>query len=511
MRTKSNTAENIALPPHFAHAVQYRMHEIRAEKCRRDFAFFVKEFWAEIDTEPLIWNWHLDVFCDEVMVVYRRVFDRLPKEYDLVINVPPGTSKSKIFTVMAPVWGWINDPTLKFINGSYSGDVSLEHADISRDLIKSRRFKLYFPDIKIRPDKDAKGCYHNTEKGSRYATSVGGTVTGMHAHILTIDDPLNPKKAASETELKSANHWMDQTLSTRKISKEVTPLILVMQRLNQIDPSGILLEKAEDGSKRVRHICLPGEIFDGSTIMKGGKIIELVKPIELERKYIDGMLDPVRMGKNVLHELMADLGQYGYAGQIGQQPTPPSGGMFKTEMFDVIQHPPLSGDIMEMVRWWDKAGTDAKENPGSACTAGVLMGRLRNGKYVVLDVVRGQWSTDERETRMKQTAQLDGPGVIIWMEQEPGSGGKDSARGSIKNLAGFSVHAEPSTGDKVTRADPYSVQVNWGNIQLVRAPWNREFIEEHANFPFGKRKDQVDAAGGAFNKLALPVKRAGVW
>src|SRR5574340_1137791 len=482
------------LPEHFQYALEHRLHEIHAEKCRRDFAFFVKEFWNEIDTEPLIWNWHLDVFCQAVMKVYNRVFQRLPKLYDLVVNVPPGTSKSKIFTVMAPVWGWINDSTLKFINGSYSGDLSLEHADMARDLIKSRRFKLYFPDIKIRPDKDAKGSYHNTARGSRFATSVGGTVTGMHALVITIDDPLNPRKAASEVELKAANHWMTQTLSTRKIDKEVTVTILVMQRLNQIDPSGELLDKAESGKKKVRHICLPGEIFNGASTVKNGKTIHFVKPISLAKRYIDGMLDPKRMGKDVLLELMADLGQYGYAGQIQQQPAPPSGGMFKTDKIEIIDIPPPHC-IAEQVRFWDKAGTDKKDNPGSAFTAGVLMARLTNGKYCVLDVVRGQWATDEREDRMKQTAQLDGPNVRIWMEQEPGSSGKDSARGSIKNLAGYAVNAEPATGDKVFRADPFSVQVNWGNVCMVRAPWNRDYLDELSVFPFGKRKDQVDASG----------------
>ena len=168
-------------------------------------------------------------------------------------------------------------------------------------------------------------------------------------------------------------------------------------------------------------------------------------------------------------------------------------------------------DLDWIVRYWDKAATDVKENPGSAHTAGVKVARLSSGKWCVLDVVRGQWATDEREMRIKQVAQMDGPTVTVWMEQEPGSGGKDSARGTVKNLAGYSVRAEHPTGDKVHRADPFSVQVNWGNVVLVRAPWNREFLDELANFPFGRWKDQVDAAAGAFNKIALPLKKAGVW
>jgi predicted phage terminase large subunit-like protein len=61
--------------------------------------------------------------------------------------------------------------------------------------------------------------------------------------------------------------------------------------------------------------------------------------------------------------------------------------------------------------------------------------------------------------------------------------------------------ADRPQGDKVYRADPYSVQVNDGNVMLMRADWNTEFIEEHRHFPFGTYKDQVDAAAGAFSKL----------
>ena len=87
---------------------------------------------------------------------------------------------------------------------------------------------------------------------------------------------------------------------------------------------------------------------------------------------------------------------------------------------------------------------------------------------------------------------MDGRRTIIYIEQEPGSGGKDSALATIRNLAGYSVYADKPTGDKVYRADPYSVQVNNG-VFLIRAPWNYAFVG-HRYFPLGKYKDQVDAA-----------------
>jgi len=120
---------------------------------------------------------------------------------------------------------------------------------------------------------------------------------------------------------------------------------------------------------------------------------------------------------------------------------------------------------------------------------------------MVLDVKRGQWSTHERERIIREVALVDGYGVDIWMEQEPGNGGKESSEGTIRNLAGFRAFSERPTGEKALRADAYSVQVNNGSVILLKGTWNYAFIEEHRFFPYSTYKDQVDAASGAFQKL----------
>lgn len=173
------------------------------------------------------------------------------------------------------------------------------------------------------------------------------------------------------------------------------------------------------------------------------------------------------------------------------------GGMIKIGNIKIVYLP--SADIIERVRYWDKAGTD----DGGAYTAGVLVGRTKDNLFYIEDVVRGQWSALERERRIKQTAIMDGHKTEVWVEQEPGSGGKESAESTVRNLAGFTIKVEKVTGDKVTRAEPYAAQVEAGNVILVKNDWNKQFLGEHESFPHGKYKDQVDAAAGAFNKLAV--------
>jgi len=228
-----------------------------------------------------------------------------------------------------------------------------------------------------------------------------------------------------------------------------------------------------------------------------GEYQQYLKPPELVKFYKNGLLDPTRLSDSVLKELEEDLGQYGFAGQIGQNPTPPGGGMFQVEHISTIDS--FSSDlvVLQKVRYWDKAGTQG----AGAYTVGVKMCRLRTGKFVVLDVTRGQWRAERRESVIKARAEADGPEVRIGIEQEPGSGGKESAEATIRNLAGFSVVADLPRGDKIYRADPFSVQVNNGNVAMMRGAWNNAFLEELAMFPNGTYKDQVDAADGAFNML----------
>lgn len=461
---------------------------------------FVQCFWNEVSDSEFKTNWHIPYLCGQLEEVAQRVANREPKLADLIINIPPGTSKTMICSVMFPVWCWTKWYWMKFITGSYSDDLALESADKSRDIMRSDKFQMLFPDIGIQEDKNTKSnyriCLKKRDKfgkvyktvlgGGRYSTSVGGTITGFHGDINIWDDPINPKQAMSEVLLKTANDWVDQSASSRKTDKEVSMTVLIMQRLHQNDPTGHLLDKPD---KKIKHICLPGEIVSYR---------DKVRPVELIANYKDGMLDPVRLPLSALKEMEADLGQYGYAGQVGQHPTPPGGGMFKVSNYQIINALPSEVHFVQVLRYWDKAGTKG----GGKRTAGVKLIKLSNGRFIIEDVRKGQWDAETRERIILQTAEADGRNCEIGIEQEPGSGGKESVEASIRMLSGFVVHKDLPHGDKIYRADPYSVQVNEGNVMLLRGDWNAEFIEEHRFFPFGTFKDQVDAAAAGFNLMA---------
>jgi predicted phage terminase large subunit-like protein len=181
---------------------------------------------------------------------------------------------------------------------------------------------------------------------------------------------------------------------------------------------------------------------------------------------------------------------------------PAAGLVFDRAWFHLVAQPPDVGTVVAKVRYWDKAGT---EGGTGSYSVGLLMSRTLEGRYYVEHVERGQWSSLDRNRVMKQTAILDGQDVSVWVEQEPGSGGKESAEASVRLLAGWDVRIERVTGDKITRARPVSAQAEAGNVRVVTGPWTKAYLDELHNFPAGAKDDQVDATSGAFNKLAAAV------
>lgn len=469
------------------------------EQNNRSFYAFLQYFWPQVSNDTFKTNWHIELLCDELQQLAERVAEGKPKLYDFIANVPPGSTKTITCSIMFVAWCWTRWYWMRFITVSYSAPLSLESAEYCRELIRSDEFRQIYPELDIKDDKDTKSNFRVVKKdyhykgcvprvkagGNRFSTSVGGSVIGFHAHILIWDDPLDPKRAASEVELRKANHFIDRTLSTRKTDKAVSVTIGIMQRLHQDDPTGHLLSKKE---KKLRHISLPGTL-DGYESQ--------LHPKALKRYYKRGLLDPVRMSASILKDMEVDLGQYGFSSQIGQKPVPPGGGMFKVDHFQIVDSLPFGPLVKETVRYWDKAGT-----VGAGCfTVGVKMSSLLDGKFIILDVKRGQWGTEERERIIRATAEADGRDVTVYHEQEPGSGGKESAEATTRNLAGYMAYADRPTGDKVFRADPFSVQVNNDNVMLLRGDWNKVFIDELEYFPFSKYKDQVDSSSGAFSKI----------
>lgn len=166
----------------------------------------------------------------------------------------------------------------------------------------------------------------------------------------------------------------------------------------------------------------------------------------------------------------------------------------------------LPADIVQYVRCWDLAATEETVDGDAAYTAGVLMGKRKNGRYVVIDVVNKQMSAADVRNTIKLTAQLDRAKykrVRIRLPKDPGQAGKEQADSYIKFLSGFDVTTVAETGSKEARAEPMAAQWQAGNFDIMIGDWNEEYLLQLENFPSGKFKDMVDASANGFAEIEL--------
>lgn len=180
---------------------------------------------------------------------------------------------------------------------------------------------------------------------------------------------------------------------------------------------------------------------------------------------------------------------------------PAGGSYFQRQQIAVLSVVPQ--DMIRLVRAWDFAAT--AEGKGDAdYTAAVLMGKRKNGRYVILDVINRRCAAGEVRNLVKNTAMMDKEkwgSVTIRIPKDPGQAGVDQVQSYLKMLAGFSCIAERETGSKGTRAEPLAAQWQGGNVEILAAPWNESFLDQLERFPEVKHDDMVDAAAGAFNQL----------
>ena len=187
------------------------------------------------------------------------------------------------------------------------------------------------------------------------------------------------------------------------------------------------------------------------------------------------------------------------------------GNMFRVGYFTGVEAREVPDEGMVWCRFWDFAGTAATGDEAQAYTAGVLIGRDREGIFYLRDVRRDHLEPGGVEALVLATAHEDRAAygdVAIRIEQEPGSSGKFVVRDFAKKLAGFDFRGVPATGSKETRAKPLSSAAANGLVRMVRGHWNDAFIDEASAFPQeGVTRDQVDAASGAYSELAGRQRR----
>jgi len=440
---------------------------------------FFKWAWPLVIADDYVDNWHIEMLCGELQEVGIRIVNREPKKHDLVINVSPGESKSTICTILFPVWLWTLDPSLRIISGSHTGSIAMKHAVSSKDCINHSKFKaLYSNEVVIRKDIDAKGHYATTKGGERYVTSTGASVTGTHAHLLLADDLLNPEQATSKPELERASRWLTKTFSTRVVDKKVSPIVLIMQRLHEKDPTAVMLEQGN-----VRHICIPAE--DSYPI----------HPPELKEFYQDGLMNPKRTDRKVLAQMKTRIGSEAYAGQFGQLPVEPGGGKIKRAWWQEVEGAFPEGLTWDM--WIDGAYTNSSKNDPTGILVAAFDKERRRLYLKYAEAARMEMP--ELLKRVPEIARMQGFTSQSRVYIEPKASGK-----SLKQLLREKgeVTAIEITGPLINEGKEARIQVSAprveeGSVFFGPHPSLEIVIYENSEFPKAEHDEFVDLLGYA--------------
>ena len=329
---------DIQIPNYFSGFSTNVKYDLLREVCRNSFYRFVQEFWHIVVPQKPVWNWHIEYISQKLQGMAELVISGKPKDHDIILNLPPSSSTSTLCSILFPAWLWTVFPEARLITASFSLDLSMDFARKSKVLMQSELFRRCFGEFKFYPERA--DHYANQFGGSRHAFSTQISPTGRHAHMIIIDDPIDPNDLDRQNSLYAVNHWLSRVVRTRTVDARVTPLFLVMQRLAMDDPTGDWLAKAKmnPDSAKIFHIKLPASIEKGQE----------VKPPGLKRYYKEGLFDPVRLSYDVLANKKAWMSVSDYSAQYDQEPLPQEGLLFKVQNLQPKPADPLDPFISKV-------------------------------------------------------------------------------------------------------------------------------------------------------------------
>lgn len=455
--------------------------------CARSFAHFVKRAWRHIIPDTLKWNWHMDAICDHLQAL---ATGGIPS-HRLLVNVPPGASKSTLVGVMYPAWLWGpgGQPWHRYIGAAHEQGLAVRDNRLTRELVTSEWYRRLWP-VELKGDQNEKLYFENDKRGFRQACAVA-SMTGRRGHTIGLDDPLSPEKAYSDAARKTAIRVLSETIPTRLNDPATSAIVIVMQRLHEDDPSGYVLAN----NLGYEHLCIPME-FEPSRRLT--TCLGWTDP----RTDAGELMFSERFPAEVVARDKKALGEYAWAGQMQQAPAPSGGGIFKDEWWRVLEVPPITRFRMIYA---DTAQKTKEQNDYSVFQC---WGQTLDNQIVMLDMVRGKWEAPELETMARAFWQkhqaVPNMGALRAFKVED----KVSGTGLIQKLKREGIPILPITRniDKVTRAMDAAPFVQSGNVLIMRnLAQLSDFLSEASVFPNGTHDDMIDAAMSAISDMSTPT------
>lgn len=418
-------------------------------------------------------------------VIESAVLDAIATGGRVIISVSVRHGKSELVSKWLTAWYLGTHPDHRVILAGHEADFAAKWGRAARDILTEHGHRF---GVSVSQASSAANRWDLTHphQGGMLTVGVGGSPIGRGADLMVVDDPIKSyADAMSPLVRQRVKDWWTGTMVSR-----IEPggaVVLIMARWHEDDLAGFLLTEQPDQWREVRLPAIADDDTDPLGRAPGEALWPERFPVEeLERRRVETSLS---------------LGEAVWLAQYQQRPTTPTGGMFPADRWERV---PVVSHAWEPIRWvrgWDLAATKG----GGDFTVGALVGRCADGRTVLADVRRGQWSDLEVERQIVEAAHVDPRGTRIELPQDPGQAGKAQAQAYTRLLAGYDVHTAPQTGSKEVRATGWAAQQQAGNVLIVEGPWLNDVVIEHTGFPRATHDDIVDACATAFNALGTGV------
>lgn len=490
-------------------------------KCEQSHLFFTRQNFKARQATKFIVNWHHVLISDYIERVIKGEIK------NLIINVSPGSSKTEMVVINLIARGLAINPWARFLHLSYSSDLALLNSKTARDLVTSEEYQTLWP-LEISDDSKAKQRWNvmvnGKEAGGVYATALGGQVTGFRAGrmvpgfqgALVIDDPLKPEDAFSEAKRNKANRQLLSTVKSRKANPD-TPIILIMQRLSELDPTDFIKTGAVGGEWE--HLVIPAVIDEKYVTALPEKYRAMVERDAKERfsywpykEPIDALLAMER-GEST-DQTGSRMSRHVFAGQYQQSPVAIGGNIIRGEWF--VRYT-VAPKIKHRKVFLDTAQKTKQRNDYSVMEE---WGMGEDGRIYLLDLLRGKWEAPELEKRAKafwakcKARPVEHFGQLRQMVIED----KASGTGLIQKIKAenlLPVLAMERNIDKLTRVMDVLGYIESKMVCVPEdAPFTSDFIAECEAFTADDSHafdDQIDPLVDAVNDMLSSMNKLKVW
>lgn len=458
--------------------------EVKSENCKRSFFYFFQQFISTIEPRNFIYAPHVEYLCNLGQSIFYDFQNGKPGKI-YIINVPPSSSKSLIFSVLYPAWCFAVDPTFKIISASVTKDVSVELSVKTRTIMQSSKYQRYFPLTKLKDDEAGKENYKTTLGGMRAATAVNSNIISRHACLILADDLQNTEIVKKSTERQSSNEFFYNALSTRVVDALTVPKILIQQRLHYYDNTAYILEREKDRPDNIVHICLPGEVRkgkDGKWDFSKASPESAVSLYSYDQVTDSMLLDPVRGSGAALDKRESELGSYQYKVQVLQDPEDEEEAAIKREWFTIID----AAQFAEILKnspnavtnfYIDTSFTDNSKT-GKNDPSVILAVINANNTLYVRKLMRGFYDFPDLVKNIQDFVSANGYTSRSKIFIEPKTSGI-SVISYLKKQTVLNVYeARLPMEDKSVRLLAASASWESGRVTLLEGAWNTTLLDE---------------------------------